>query len=333
MSRDIWLTQPYINSVPYIYKANNLIEYNEETGVYTITSNTDDFKILQLTDIHLGGSILSYDKDLKALETVYKLIDYTKPNLVIVTGDLTFPKGVNSKKIKKGDIIMRDKLKDKDYFEAFLLDKNKEISEIEALIENLPEENKAGLRNGQGFLQQFYREKLMAMYSNGTSVADLKEPFFKMLNYAEHTINADLGNFKTTEILALAVLLDIVDDRLFVIAKKSEENEKLFDIFLQYLNSNWSTNSSETIYDSLLEAAYSDTPEENLCMYLNKKWYKEHRDADWYNSARSKYNTYCGYWAMEVAALVKILNISDDILKTCSYYPYDMVHFQKLHTE
>ena len=96
LSRDIWLTQPYINSVPYIYEGNDKITYNDDTGVYTIVSNEDDFKILQLTDIHLGGSILSYDKDLKALKAVYKLIDYTKPDLVVVTGDLTFPMGVMS---------------------------------------------------------------------------------------------------------------------------------------------------------------------------------------------------------------------------------------------
>ena len=224
---------------------------------------------------------------------------------------------------------MRDKLKDEAYFKAFLLDKDEEISEIETLIENLPKENKVGLRNGREFLQQFYKEKLMAMYSSGSPVADLKEPFLKMLNYAELTVDANLGNFKTTEILALAVLFDIVDDRLLSVAEKSEENEKLFDIFLQYLNSDWSTGSSETIYDCLLEAAYSDTPEKNLLIYLNKKWYREHRDADWYHSARSKQNIYCGYWATEVAALVKILNISDDTLKTCSYYPYEMVHFEK----
>lgn len=91
LSRDIWLTQPYINSTPYIYESDNKITYNEENGVYTIYSNKDDFKILQLTDIHLGGSVLSYDKDLKALKAAYKLIDYTKPDLVVVTGDLTYP--------------------------------------------------------------------------------------------------------------------------------------------------------------------------------------------------------------------------------------------------
>lgn len=96
LSRDIWLTQPYINSVPYIYEGNDSISYNDKSGVYTIVSNEDDFKILQLTDIHLGGSVLSYDKDLKALSAVYKLIDYTKPDLVIVTGDMTFPVGIFS---------------------------------------------------------------------------------------------------------------------------------------------------------------------------------------------------------------------------------------------
>lgn len=96
LSRDIWLTQPYINSIPHIYEGNDKISYNDETGVYTIISNEDDFKILQLTDVHLGGSVLSYDKDMKALKAVYELIDYSKPDLVVVTGDLTFPMGIMS---------------------------------------------------------------------------------------------------------------------------------------------------------------------------------------------------------------------------------------------
>ena len=96
LSRDIWLVQPIINSTPYIYEGNDLITYNEQNGVYTIVSNEDDFKILQITDVHLGGGIISYDKDVKALKAVYKLIEYTKPDLVIVTGDLTFPVGIMS---------------------------------------------------------------------------------------------------------------------------------------------------------------------------------------------------------------------------------------------
>ncbi len=97
MQRDFWLLQPYINSIPNIGTSNNTITYDDETGVYTIVDEDGgDFKILQLTDIHLGGSIFSYAKDKKALEATYQLIDYTRPDFVIVTGDLTFPLGVMS---------------------------------------------------------------------------------------------------------------------------------------------------------------------------------------------------------------------------------------------
>lgn len=96
MSRDIWLTQPFINATPYIYQRNARISYNEQSGIYTITKERGDFKILQLTDIHLGGGFLSYDKDKKAFEAIYDLLNATRPDLVIVTGDLVFPVGYAS---------------------------------------------------------------------------------------------------------------------------------------------------------------------------------------------------------------------------------------------
>lgn len=96
MQRDTWYTQPYINSISRIESADNKIEYDEPTGVYTITAENEDFRILQITDVHLGGSLLSYTKDIKALKAVYALIEHTKPDLVIVTGDLSFPMGLFS---------------------------------------------------------------------------------------------------------------------------------------------------------------------------------------------------------------------------------------------
>lgn len=96
MQMDTWFTQEYINSVAAIPHEESKIEYDEDTGVYTITMAEDDFKILQLTDIHLGGSLYSYRKDMKALKAVYAEIAYAKPDLVVVTGDLTFPLGIMS---------------------------------------------------------------------------------------------------------------------------------------------------------------------------------------------------------------------------------------------
>lgn len=96
MSRDNYFTQPYINKVSVVEHHDNPISYNEESGVYTITTDKDDFKILQLTDIHLGGSLFSARQDLKALEACYKLIETTRPDFVVVTGDMVFPMGIMS---------------------------------------------------------------------------------------------------------------------------------------------------------------------------------------------------------------------------------------------
>ena len=96
MSRETYYTQPYINSLPVVSHNDNRIEYDEETGTYTITAENEDFKILHLTDIHLGGSVFSYRQDHKALKACYELIEHTHPDLVVVTGDLSFPLGIMS---------------------------------------------------------------------------------------------------------------------------------------------------------------------------------------------------------------------------------------------
>ncbi|WP_345201556.1 PoNe immunity protein domain-containing protein [Chryseobacterium ginsengisoli] len=53
----------------------------------------------------------------------------------------------------------------------------------------------------------------------------------------------------------------------------------------------------------------------NLKLYLDQEWYKGHSDAGWYDNHKSKHNTYAGYWSWESAALVKILDLDDSILK------------------
>ncbi|MBO4473237.1 MAG: metallophosphoesterase [Clostridia bacterium] len=96
MTANLWYPQPYINSVPSVAHVLSPIEYDEANGVFSITSKGDLFKILHLTDIHLGGSVFSRTADVMALKACYAEIEYTKPDLVIVTGDLCSPMGVMS---------------------------------------------------------------------------------------------------------------------------------------------------------------------------------------------------------------------------------------------
>ena len=96
MSRETYYTQPYINSLPLVEHRNNAVAYDEASGVYTLTAAGENFKVLHLTDIHLGGSLFSARQDLKALNACYTLIENTHPDFVIVTGDLSFPLGIMS---------------------------------------------------------------------------------------------------------------------------------------------------------------------------------------------------------------------------------------------
>lgn len=61
-----------------------------EDGVWTFTTD-EEFRILQLTDIHIGGGAFSIEKDRKAIDAVETLIKRVKPDLVIVTGDVDYP--------------------------------------------------------------------------------------------------------------------------------------------------------------------------------------------------------------------------------------------------
>ena len=61
-----------------------------EDGVYTFYTDRD-FKILHLTDVHIGAGAFSIGKDRKAFDAVETLVKRVKPDLVIVTGDIAYP--------------------------------------------------------------------------------------------------------------------------------------------------------------------------------------------------------------------------------------------------
>lgn len=70
------------------------IEYDIEKtdyGYKLIDHDDDGFRILQLTDIHIGGGILSISNDKMALTAVAEVVNAVKPDLIIVTGDIAYP--------------------------------------------------------------------------------------------------------------------------------------------------------------------------------------------------------------------------------------------------
>ena len=69
---------------------NQLIPEKDENGYWTFTTDRD-FKVLQLTDVHIGGGWLSAKKDGMAMNAVAAMVTAEKPDLVVVTGDVAYP--------------------------------------------------------------------------------------------------------------------------------------------------------------------------------------------------------------------------------------------------
>ena len=63
--------------------------FDKELGYYVFTKADDrEFKVLQFTDVHIGGGAFSHKKDSWAMNAVATMIQKEKPDFVVVTGDI-----------------------------------------------------------------------------------------------------------------------------------------------------------------------------------------------------------------------------------------------------
>ncbi len=86
----------YSSNRTFIKEAIQPVSFEEQLepelmdGHYTFFTDRE-FKIMQLTDIHLGGGCMSTQKDNMAINAVAAMITAEKPDLVVVTGDIAYP--------------------------------------------------------------------------------------------------------------------------------------------------------------------------------------------------------------------------------------------------
>ncbi|MBR2079724.1 MAG: metallophosphoesterase [Clostridia bacterium] len=77
-------------SFPAVEYENQLVPEKDENGFWTFTTDRE-FKVLQLTDVHIGGGWMSKKTDAMALNAVASMVSAEKPDLVVITGDTAYP--------------------------------------------------------------------------------------------------------------------------------------------------------------------------------------------------------------------------------------------------
>ena len=65
-----------------------------------------------------------------------------------------------------------------------------------------------------------------------------------------------------------------------------------------------------------------------ILFFLENNFYIKDFFNDKYNSHKKEVPLYRGYWSIETATLVKVMNLDDSSFKNNVYYPYDLVHWQ-----
>ncbi len=85
-----WRINSYIDSFsPIAYGEDRLTPCKDTDGYYSFTTDRE-MKVVQLTDVHLGGGILSVSEDKKTINAIAAMLSAEMPDLVIATGDISF---------------------------------------------------------------------------------------------------------------------------------------------------------------------------------------------------------------------------------------------------
>lgn len=257
---------------------------------------------------------------------------------------------------------MRDKFKDKNYFERFIKYSTKSRKESLKQIQNgiIPKER---IFIVKGSLADATVNLLISKYSSGYKLESLIDDYSKAsqliydswqgtgswkIKKDDHIFNQyGFGAYqKMLEMLSIGYLLDIPNDKfqlLVNVIDRDEVKDKLFEFIISAKSTDRQPIESESYqrYFGIPEA-YSrlrniiDLPNEEeaaeqMDMYLKKDWYNIQKETGVKDLHNSRYDIYYGYWSFEAAAVVKILGLDDSTFINNQYYPKDLVH-QSLET-
>ena len=80
----------YISTLDKVTVEDRLPVEKDSEGFYTITTDRD-LKVLQLTDVHIGGGWTTKKMDIRAINAVASMVIEEQPDIVIATGDISYP--------------------------------------------------------------------------------------------------------------------------------------------------------------------------------------------------------------------------------------------------
>lgn len=222
---------------------------------------------------------------------------------------------MRNQKNNKGDKMVRDIHKDKEYFTRYIEDEKRIFKRFSDY--------------------DYYYEVAQAMYSRGDEdIGLIKQNFIAFLNEWKNEFRIGCYN-DNAAYLALMVICDM--DTSWVLDKLNTTHREADDLFyddwlLHYLASKGEEKdcferltSEEAKFENL--KLFAQTKESHYFQTYLKQWYNKSRSCAWWGSYREPDEKllYGGYWNYEGAAVLKIMNVDKEEFKTYKYFPYDLI--------
>lgn len=250
---------------------------------------------------------------------------------------------------------MRDKLKDEKHFEKWISEFYQSVERVEnwILTGKTPAERVNIMKRS---MVQSFINIILCKYSSNKSINELSSDLRKSIVLTHESWdgfwNLEQEGRKFNQyilsaydemlrMLSLGYLLNIQNEdfkKLVEVIDRDGVKDFLFEFIIRAKLEDREPISEESYreffgvpqtFDKLRKAIaeMDKTKSEKLVKeFITKDWYKNHKDAGWYNSHKSKHDTYFGYWSFETAAVVKIMSLDDSSFIDCQYYPKDLVH-------
>ena len=221
--------------------------------------------------------------------------------------------------------MLRDIIKTSAYFNAYIENEDKRIAKFSEKLSTLVDENKKS--QCEGYIASFIKNKMSAQYSRGDSREEVRKTFDA---YLEHIGKSKISSYADyVDMLSLLVIFNVDTSKLRGLKSEGVKNDALMQSLLSHIVKKASDKKISVLaypdtYSSFYDFLEEKISEKELLDFVSTKWYASCKDVYWYDSHKSKENTYAGYWCWLAAAVLKIKNGHFSTEISCKYFPSDL---------
>lgn len=221
---------------------------------------------------------------------------------------------------------MRDSIQSKGYFLKVIEYQYSRIEKFEKFYETLPDKNSAGAHDILQNIALFKKNLFTAMYSVGETKEKIRMVVFEYMRLIMKV--GDFSYADAIDILSLAILFEIDYNELESFIRQIEFEDDLIGYLISAIKKEKFIPRTENLMFREKYVGFVEFIKENdadkFTAYMENQWYDLNENMYWYNTHKSKYDTYMGYWCWIAAAILKIKqNPAKD--KNIMYVPKDLI--------